>query len=75
MAQMVLGEPSSTKFVQIILVNLKHGCQRAEFVLLYIYRENLKNPSCPILALAEYNLAQLDLACPSPKIVQMFLID
>ena len=40
MAQMVLGEPSSTKIVQIILVNLKHGCQRAEFVLLYIYREN-----------------------------------
>ena len=39
MAQMVMGEPSSTKIVQLILVNLKHGYQRAEFVLLYIYRE------------------------------------
>ena len=36
MAQMVMGEPSSTKSVQIILVNLKHGCQRAEFLVLYM---------------------------------------
>ena len=28
-----------------------------------------------ILGRSEYNLAQLDLACPTPKIVQMFLID
>ena len=56
MAQMVLGEPSSTKIVQIILVNLKHGCQRAEFVLLYMYRENLKKTSCQKLALADLNI-------------------
>ena len=56
MAQMVLGEPSSTMIVQIILVNLKHGCQRAEFVLLYIYKENLKKTSCQKLALADLNI-------------------
>ena len=66
MAQMVLlGESSSTKIVQIILVNLKHCCQRAEFVLLYIYRENLKKTFLSVTSLgrSEYNLAQLDLAC------------
>ena len=53
---MVMSEPSSTKIVQIILVNLNHGCQRAEFDLLYIYRENLKKNSCQKLALADLNI-------------------
>ena len=59
-----MGEPSSTKIVQIILVNLKHGCQRAEFVLLYIYRENLKKKflSETSLGRSEYILREISLA-------------
>ena len=59
---MVMGEPSSTKIVQIILVNLKHGCQRAEFVLLYIYRENFKKfLSETSLGRSEYILREISL--------------
>ena len=60
---MVMGESSSTKIVQIILVNLKHGCQRAEFVLLYIYMENLKKIlSETNLGRSEYILREISLA-------------
>ena len=60
---MVMGETSSTKIAQIILVNLKHGFQRAEFVLLYIYKESLKKIFLETsLGRSEYILREISLA-------------